>query len=464
MKSYELQPTEENLIDTYIQDSIDRNKHLHYFIDILDSIEGCCSVAIDGRWGSGKTFFVKQAKMVLDSFNEHTNFLTDDARSVISDTWKRYHNFEIDRTLNPQVCVYYDAWQFDNDDDPLLSIMYEILNSVSVDYSFAKGKDCITILSNIAEVVSGRNLSGMIESLREKEDPLSEIKNSREISNMVNEFLDEVLSERGNRIVVFVDELDRCKPSYAVQLLERIKHYFCRDKVTFVFSINSLELQHTISQYYGMGFDSSRYLDRFFDLRISIPPANMQKYYSLISFEPSSHTCNRIAQAIVNKYGFELREMAKYLRTVKIALSKVINKETSYDFSFSEGQGKQFALLTLTPLLIGLKFYDLKLYNEFVSGKNHTPLLDIFLEPLYSEWFCATLLRAEETIEDGELAGKTLVRMSDKLISFYDALFNTTYDHITYKKRIGNITINAETQNFIRNTMSLLSNFADYTD
>jgi len=39
MKTYELQPTQENLLFTYEQDSIDRNEHLHYFIDFLDSVE-----------------------------------------------------------------------------------------------------------------------------------------------------------------------------------------------------------------------------------------------------------------------------------------------------------------------------------------------------------------------------------------------------------------------------------------
>ena len=66
-----------------------------------------------------------------------------------------------------------------------------------------------------------------------------------------------------------IDKSDRCKPTFAVHLLEQIKHYIFDDRITFVFSINLEQLQHTIKQYYGADFDSCRYLDRFFDLRIS---------------------------------------------------------------------------------------------------------------------------------------------------------------------------------------------------
>ena len=98
-----------------------------------------------------------------------------------------------------------------------------------------------------------------------------------------------LLPERGNRLVVFVDELDRCKPSYAVQLLERIKHYFSNDKVTVVFSINTKELQHSIRKFYGAEFDANKYLDRFFDYRISLPDADMDNYLALLSIICAAH-------------------------------------------------------------------------------------------------------------------------------------------------------------------------------
>ena len=96
----------------------------------------------------------------------------------------------------------------------------------------------------------------------------------------INEFFSAIFKEQGNRLVIFIDELDRCKPDFAVKLLERIKHYFVNPDITFVFSINSMELQHTIKQYYGSEFDACKYLDRFFDLRIVLPDISTEKFLS----------------------------------------------------------------------------------------------------------------------------------------------------------------------------------------
>lgn len=67
MKSIELQPNKENLLRTFELDAIERNVDIYRFINLLNAIEDNCSVALDGAWGSGKTFFVKQTKMILDA-------------------------------------------------------------------------------------------------------------------------------------------------------------------------------------------------------------------------------------------------------------------------------------------------------------------------------------------------------------------------------------------------------------
>ena len=66
MKSLELKPTKENLLNMFLQDSIGRNEEIFYFIDLLNSINTNYAISLDAQWGSGKTFFIKQVKMVLD--------------------------------------------------------------------------------------------------------------------------------------------------------------------------------------------------------------------------------------------------------------------------------------------------------------------------------------------------------------------------------------------------------------
>mgnify|MGYP001344596906 FL=1 len=69
MNSFELIPTEENLIHTLNKDILKRNKALVRFYDLILAQEGVPSIAIDGRWGSGKTFFVKQSMLLINTKN-----------------------------------------------------------------------------------------------------------------------------------------------------------------------------------------------------------------------------------------------------------------------------------------------------------------------------------------------------------------------------------------------------------
>lgn len=67
MRALELKPTRENLITTLVDNTIKRNEDLKQFILLLNSFDTEMSIALDGDWGSGKTFFVKQAQMILES-------------------------------------------------------------------------------------------------------------------------------------------------------------------------------------------------------------------------------------------------------------------------------------------------------------------------------------------------------------------------------------------------------------
>ena len=157
---------------------------------------------------------------------------------ILVSTWLRFSlTFTNEITLDSQVCVYYDAWSNDNDIDPMLSLVYSILEETASDYDFKKSVDCINTAAALIDTVTGRNVLDLATIMKER-DPLSRIKEQKEIHDLIEELLEYLLYEQGNRLVVFIDELDRCKPSYAIQLLERIKHYFANDRITFVFSVN----------------------------------------------------------------------------------------------------------------------------------------------------------------------------------------------------------------------------------
>lgn len=72
-------------------------------------------------------------------------------------------------------------------------------------------------------------------------------------------------------IFILVDELDRCRPDYAIELLEGIKHLFGVKGIYFVVATNIDQLSESVKAVYGAGFDGARYLKRFFDLEYTLP-------------------------------------------------------------------------------------------------------------------------------------------------------------------------------------------------
>ena len=89
------------------------------------------------------------------------------------------------------------------------------------------------------------------------------------------------------------------------------------EKVIFVFSVNLFELQHTIKSYYGSDFNASKYLDRFFDLRVSLPPIDLNIYQINNSLN-TNRTIDYTIFQVIKMYNMQLREMNKYIDTVNI--------------------------------------------------------------------------------------------------------------------------------------------------
>lgn len=79
-------------------------------------------------------------------------------------------------------------------------------------------------------------------------------------------------------IFFFVDELDRCRPDYAIALLEGIKHLFGVPGIYFVVATNLNQLSESTKAIYGPGFDGQRYLKRFFDLEYTLPEPSHEAF------------------------------------------------------------------------------------------------------------------------------------------------------------------------------------------
>lgn len=452
MKSLELQPTYDNLLNCYEKDTIGRNQDLHKFINILDCIDDSCSIALDGRWGSGKTFFVKQVKLILEAFNPFLSNNTDAEK--IKNIWQRFNSEESDRTYRPQVVVYYDAWQNDNDEDPLLSLVYSILHDISAEYKFKKyNVKIFQLLSGIGELLTGRKTQSIISALK-TEDPFSELKKQKDLYGKIEEFFNELLPEQGDRLLIFIDELDRCNPCYAVKLLERVKHYLNNDKITFVFSINALELQNTIKQYYGQDFDAYKYLDRFFDLRLSLPAIDEKKYLETIGLDNNSDYSYMFIYKVISHYHFSLREISKYIRLMKIALYESLNNHNIH----IDNVATEFCLICIVPLMIGLKLHNINNYYDFIDGRDSDPLVNIFDLDFGNE-FSGWLFKQNEI--DNYQRHISITDINSRLIEVYNALFVENYSATPFKQ-VGEMKFNRRVKTLLLRIENLLSDFSSF--
>ena len=371
MKILGLKPTDENILNTYLSDSIGRNEEIFHFVNILNSMNGSCSISLEGKWGSGKTFFVKQVEMVLNANNDFVDGLSAETKKEIRE--KQISYLEPGQIIKPYVSVFYDAWENDNDTDPVFSIVYKIMQVMGANYSFAE-PDYIKAGTAILDSFFDTKCTDILAALK-SEDPLSELKKAKTIEEKIRGFLSALLPEKGDRLIVFVDELDRCSPSYAVRLLERIKHYFENENITFVFSVNIFELQYTIKKFYGNEFNGARYLDRFFDLHVQLPAVDLSRYYSQLKFSSQEYIGSIMCDAMIQKYNMQMREISRYLQFYQLAVGKYLERMEKSRRSFLQME-RYYCLTYIAPIVIALKVVDPIKYDDFISGKDPYPLIE----------------------------------------------------------------------------------------
>ena len=137
-------------------------------------------------------------------------------------------------------------------------------------------------------------------------------------------------------LVVMIDELDRCRPTYAIKLLEAAKHFFNVDHIVFVLCLDRAQLAHSVKAVYGASFDAEGYLWRFFDIDYRLPSPDRKRFVDALlatvgitellqsrraPIEPR-YAVN-ILQEFFNSPQFTLRRVQHAIRRLAVVLSSV---------------------------------------------------------------------------------------------------------------------------------------------
>ena len=241
-------------------------------------------IAIDAKWGEGKTWFGKNFQALLEL--EGNGFKT---------CW--IDTFENDHFDDPFLLISAEIYKLikDNSQDPInqylptqfmdvlkplakpLGVAGEVLFNTAIKRLTGTSDATEKIIEAFAKQ-SGEWVEAQIKNYGEKDKSLKIFK------QVLTKFC--ALS-KNKPVVIFIDELDRCKPTFALAFLERLKHYFDIPNLVFVLLLNQESLCATIKKTYGQEVDADEYLQKFISITTSFPvslnlPANRPQKSEII--------------------------------------------------------------------------------------------------------------------------------------------------------------------------------------
>ena len=222
-------------------------------------------MGISGAWGTGKTTFVEMFKNLL--LNRGIVHISDKARETINE----------ETTYQEDEVIYFNSWLNDLYENPMIPfsklLIEKICGKGTQDYTNASEE-----FSSYLRMLRNTNT----EAVQEEDNNIPLEKRISNLKSILHECIRDEEKKKQRKVVVIVDELDRCKPTFAIQLLEVVKHLFNVKGLVFIFSLDIGELQHCVKTVYGQGFDAIGYLERFFDYNSILPKGNdkklMEKY------------------------------------------------------------------------------------------------------------------------------------------------------------------------------------------
>lgn len=216
-KKYNIEATEENIKKSIKSNTYSRADSIKSFIEALDLIDTNVFISLDAKWGEGKTFYIRQIEMTLKYLSKKR--LGQDIGDL-EDTFSGsvLKTISLENTYLP---IYYNSWLYDCHNNPLMSLLYVLVKECgkyvsTTDNSKSIGNKLLSLLSPFSlTTLTGIQISGDVDKIRENfvgKDILEEVKTAEEIRDIVKQILDEIITESAQKLMIFIDELDRCKP------------------------------------------------------------------------------------------------------------------------------------------------------------------------------------------------------------------------------------------------------------
>lgn len=387
MKRADEEPTPEAIDAAISQDPLRRHGEVERFLQMLLAVEPPYTILVNAPWGSGKTFFIKQVERVLHMANPA---LEQD--SVRLDTL--FGNTAKDLLATSFLPIYFNAWEDDHFDNPILPILATIATSVN-ESTVHGNEDLKKCFGEIIEAAISMkfglslNVNNIIEGINGV-DFLASYKEEKQLRSRIDELLRNYLPGIANRAVIFIDELDRCRPEFAVKVLEQAKTLFQQDNVVVVYSTDISQLANSLEGIYGSNFDGVKYLERFYDKRIELNPVKPADYLSLKGVNTKmGYVFVNITIELLNYKKASLRACNRLAVSISELLGYILNYQTFHGVNEISIFPKQ----CLLPVLNVLAYYEPLSWYEVRAGRGYDAVYEL---ACHSELFIKCLDSAIE--------------------------------------------------------------------
>lgn len=372
--------------DIYENDKLDRKAYVKNISNLLQNSSSPITFSINAPWGHGKTIFLEMLNLELKENKQNKT-------------------------------IKFSAWESDYVEEPLLAFLGEMNSSIKEILGDDKTrlqawettkKASTHILKRgipvLAKLFTGGVLDidkateGELEGLAEtlSTDLISNYEKDKKHLNNFKTGITQVLQKdkkNPQKLFILIDELDRCRPTYAIELLERIKHLFDIEGLVFVLAMDREQLSHSVKAVYGNEFESLGYLRRFIDLEFSLNQPEKHKFINnlldsydftnIFKSQPSNHKENLLNTIILMSENLNLS-----LRDIEQLISKL------HVISLSISNNSSFYPAFYVFLLVIQEKHP-KIYNDFIiegnSPKSAIALLYKIIPNYLRENLCARI-------------------------------------------------------------------------
>ncbi len=345
--------------EPYNYDLLNRKKSGDTLLQLVQSFSGGFVMAINGKWGAGKTTFVEMWQQQMKNEGYET--------------------------------IYYNAWENDYISDPLIGIIAEFKKKINTG-----GEERVEKFTNVVRKVSfsmvpsllavmvkqftGLNLEDLDKVIKDGskeamdllnksvDNYLEQQKSIKEFKTALSEYVNDVTPQ--HPLIFIIDELDRCKPDFAVKTLERIKHLFTIENVVFVLAIDQEQLCHSIRGYYGSDLiDSEDYLRRFIDVQYCLPirfdSELMVNIFKRFNFPESLHAKN-------GPTGFKLSRLQHFVALMRFIKNLSIRQLEKWMLHtrlvINNDHIKKTVSPETTAFLVYLFIFNTELYDHIINN------------------------------------------------------------------------------------------------